>query len=377
MFGGLADARAASALLAAANAGREQQRRNREQALELLAKAKQRDTGEFDPQAVEWVREAARLAPDDPDVAALYQKLSAYTRTVRVPGDYGTIGAALAAARPNDRIVVGKGVWQETLAVNRAVEIEGVGGEETVIECPAGDSPVATFDAEADGARVKGLSFRHVSFSGGNERYSAVVVRGGRVVFEGCRFRDASGHGLAVIDGGTVAATGCRFEANGWDGAAAYGEGSRLEIIDSQTVDNIEHGIDAWNGAALVVRGSLARGNGRNGIYVATPAEVLVDHNKTEDNREFGIVVAAGKGGKVSSNNAARNGLGGLAFHRDARQLEVRGNTATRNEGPGLVLDEGFAPAALDGNDVHGNNSPAQILESVKLDATAEIPEKP
>lgn len=365
--------REAGELLLAANAGRERERENRGRARELLAMARQRDSGQFDQQALEWVREAARLAPGDPEVAALYQKLSGYTRTLKVPGDHDTIGAAVAAARPKDRIVVGKGAWKESVVVDRVVEIEGAGADESRLECPAGDGPVIVFAPEASGSRVSGIGFRHLSFAGGNERFSAVVVRGGQVVFDACQFREASGHGLAVIEGGLAATTGCRFEGNGWDGAAAYGEGSRLEVIDSQAIDNFEHGIDAWNGASILVRGTTARGNGRNGICVNTPAETVLDRNKAEANREFGIVLVACQGGQVSANSVARNELGGMAFHREARGLQVRGNTATRNEGPGLVFDEGFAAAVLEGNNVSGNRGPKQVIEGIKLDANAEV----
>jgi parallel beta-helix repeat protein len=230
------------------------------------------------------------------------------------------------------------------------------------------------FAPEASGTRVTGLGFRHISFAGGNERFSAAVVRGGQVIFENCHFRDASGHGLAVIEGGAGAVTGCRFEGNGWDGAAAYGVESRLEAIECQASDNFEHGFDVWSGGTMLARGCTARGNGRNGYCVSTPGHVLLDKNKAEANREFGIVVAASQGGTISGNSLARNELGGMALHRDARGLEIRGNTAARNEGPGLVLDEGFAAAVLDRNEVRGNRGAKQVLEGVKLDASIEAP---
>lgn len=367
--------RDAGELLLAANAGRERERENLAKARELVALAQKRDTGEFDEQALEWVREAARLAPGDPEVAALYQKLSGYTRMLRVPGDHATIGAAIAAARPKDRIQIGKGIWKEHLVLDRVVELEGAGSGETVIECPAGDGPVIMIGSEAAGARVSGAGFRHTGFAGGAERFSVAVVCGGRVVLEGCRFANGSGHGLAVTEGAVVSATGCAFEDNGWDGVAVYGAGSRVELADCLTNGNIEHGVDVWGDATAVVRGTTARGNGRNGICVQSPAEVVIDRNKAEENREFGVVVVAANGGQVTTNQLARNALGGAAFHRTAKGLTIRGNRATRNEGPGFVFDEGFAAAALEANEATENHAPRQIMENVKLDAAPDAGE--
>jgi hypothetical protein len=90
------------------------------------------------------------------------------------------------------------------------------------------------------------------------------------------------------------------------------------------------------------------------------------------------VVVVASSGGQVTANQLARNELGGAAFHRTAKGLTIRGNHANRNEGPGLVFDQGFAAAALDDNEVSGNRAPKQILEGIKLDATADLtPDRP
>ncbi len=359
----------AAALRQQADTGEERQLKDHQRARDLLARARDRDTGAFDQRALEWISEAVRLAPADKEIAALYDKLSKYTRTLAVPGDFASIGAAVAAARPRDRIRVGAGTWNESLQIDKPVELVGEGRDKTIIECAAEDGPVLGWGSAAAGGQASGIQLRHRTVAPESERFSVVLVRGGRVALADCEMRDGSGHGVAVIEGGCAALTRCRFVGNGWDGAAAYGEGSRVEVHECEAEGNFEHGIDAWSGGVAVVRDSRATGNGRNGVFIASPGAVLVSGSHVAENREFGIVIAACSGGTVAGNKVERNQLGGLAFHRAAADLEVRDNQATRNGGPGLVLDRGFAARLFEQNTSTQNTGPRQVVDDVELDA--------
>src|SRR5690606_15079308 len=105
----LPDDPAGKALLEEIRAGREKQAQDRIRARELYSAARVKDQGVFDKDALEWLREAVALDPDDGEIAALYEKMASYTRTVKVPGDYDDLGKALADARDRDRIVLGEG----------------------------------------------------------------------------------------------------------------------------------------------------------------------------------------------------------------------------------------------------------------------------
>ncbi|MEI6705049.1 MAG: hypothetical protein WCL71_16175, partial [Deltaproteobacteria bacterium] len=65
----------------------------------FIAEAIARDQGQFDPLALDWLREAAALAPGNVEIAARLEKMASYTRTLRVPGDFATPAEALASAR--------------------------------------------------------------------------------------------------------------------------------------------------------------------------------------------------------------------------------------------------------------------------------------
>lgn len=360
--------REAATILADATAALEKQKSDQARAAELYQQALARDRGEFDPQAIDWLREALALMPDKPEIKALYEKMASYTRTLRVPGDFATPAEALAAARDRDRIVLAGQTWKEPLIVNVAVDLQGAGPDSTVIECPPADGCAITIGPDARGARVSGIAFRHKSFlADGSERFAAALVRGGGATFVDCRFSDASGHGLAVIEQGEAVASRCRFTDNGWNGAAAIGAGSRLEVRDSESIGNFEHGIESWNGASATLVNNRCEGNTRNGIHADNrAAAAVIEGNQLIANREFGLVLDSAGSGKITGNTARGNLLGGFVIRAACESLAVTGNQATDNRGPGIVLEKGL-PAEKYRDNTASGNTPHQVVSDADL----------
>jgi tetratricopeptide (TPR) repeat protein len=361
--------RDATVMLTDALAAIEKQSADQARADQLFELARQRDQGVFDQQALDWLREAATLAPEHAGIAALLEKVASYTRTFRVPGDFATPGEALAMARDRDRIVLAEQTWKGPLIINVAVDLQGAGSSKTVVECPPADGCPITIGPEAKGARISGIAFRHESFlADGSERFAAALVRGGGATFVDCRFSEASGHGLAVIEGGEAVASRCRFTDNGWNGAAAMGQGSKLEVRDSEALDNFEHGIESWDGAASTLVNNRCEGNSRNGIHADNrAAAVVVEGNQLIANREFGLVLGSAGSGKAAGNICRDNLLGGMVVRAAAAAVQVTGNQATRNRGPGIVLEKGLPAAGYSSNTASGN-VPNQVVTGAELE---------
>lgn len=337
-------------------------------AADLLQRAIARDNGQFDQIALDWLREAASLAPDDPEIAKRMETMASYTRTFRVPGDFPSPTEALAAARDRDRIVLAEQTWKGPLVINSAVELQGAGSTKTIIECPATDGSAITIGPNANGARITGISFRHESFHAeGHDRFSAALVRGGNVTFADCHFSNASGHGLAIIENATANANRCQFIENAWNGAAAIGLGCRLEIQNSEANHNFEHGIESWDGASLTLINNRCEGNSRNGIHAdngQSPAVIV--GNRLIANREFGLVLNSAANGKISENTAISNLLGGFVIRTNAAGIPVTHNHATQNLGPGLILEKGLLPSQYTQNSLSGN-ARQEILQETEL----------
>jgi hypothetical protein len=342
-------------LLAEVRGGREKEARDKERAKELFAAAKVRDQGKFDRDALEWLREASALAPEDPAISALYQKMASYTRTLQVPGDYPTLAEAVAASRDRDRIVVGEGTWAGPVIIDKAIQLEGAGRDKTIIEVEAALSTAATFGRNAGGSRVSGVTFRHRGFDSGPNRFSALLVRGAEITMSDCRIADSAGHGLAAMEAGRVVASRCLFENNGWDGVAVRGAGSRVELSACESTGNFGHGYDLWDGGSAAIHGSIARDNSGNGILIDTTAEdVVIGENDLRANREYGIVVSAASG-RIHGNQCRENLLGGMAVRFAAARLTFENNKLENNQGPGLALEQGLQPEAFSTNSTSGN----------------------
>jgi parallel beta-helix repeat protein len=367
----------ANSILAEAVAAIGKSKADRAKAAELFKMAAARDHGQFDQQALDWLREAKSLAPADAEIAVLLEKLASYTRTLRVPEDFNTPTEALAAAHHGDRIVLGAAVWKGPLSIHAGIEIQGAGFAETRIECPPETGSVITIGPDARGARVSGITFRHESFAVGTERYSVATVRGGTASFVDCRFTEASGHGLAVVEGGQASVSRSRFADNGWNGIAAIGPGSTLEVRDSESLNNYEHGIESWNGAAVILTNNRCEANSRNGIHTDNGlASATIEGNQLVANREFGLVLASGGSGKVSGNTARANLLGGLVIRTAAAKLPVTSNQAVSNLGPGLVLERGLPADAYSANSV-SQNSGRQVFSGADLSTPSELDTPP
>lgn len=345
-------------------------------ALSLLKMALARDNGQFDQQAIDWLREAKSLAPQNSDIATQFEKQSSYTRALRVPEDYATPAEALENARDRDRIVIAAGSWKGPLVINAAIELQGAGIATTHIECPPADGSPITISPTAKGVRISGIAFRHETFAVGDDRYSAALVRGGSATFVDCKFSEASGHGLVVTEGGQGTVSRCRAAGNGWDGFAAIGEGTRLEVRESEAIGNFQHGIESWQGAAVILTKNRCEENSRNGIHADNGrASASIENNQLSANREFGLVLDSAGSGKVTGNTVQKNLLGGIVIRAAAPNVTVSSNQSTLNQGPGLVLEKGLPAAAYGSNSV-SQNTGHQVLADLDLSGAAPPPQE-
>ncbi len=364
----------ATTILAEATAGKKKAEMDLAKALDLFTKAKALDQGNFNQQALEFLREAAVLAPADKEIATLLEKMSSYSRSLRVPGDFATPAEAIAKANERDRIVIEAGQWQGPLIIDKPLELQGAGSGKTIIDCPADASAVISFGPGAKGVRVTGITFRHRLLDPGTERFAVGLVKGGDVAFTDCHFLDGAGHGLDVIGGAKATALRCRFSGNGWDGASASGAGSVLDVRESEAVGNFEHGLDLWDGAGGSLTGNRCEGNSRNGIQIdGKTSAVTVSENQLKANREFGIVLASAASGEARGNAFTGNFLGGLVVRLPASKVAITGNTIQSGTTPSIVLEKGLPAAAYKSNQLSG-----AVMGDVSFDAPEPPkPEKP
>lgn len=339
---------------------------NQRQAAELFQQAVVLDKGIYNPQLLDRISRAKKLFPQDSKIAALYQKVASYGRTIHVPQEFSELQKALDSARDNDRIVIEPGTYEGPFAVGVAVILEAASGQ-VILSCPAEDGPALTIRKSAQGAKISGIQFQHSTMLTDVERYSAVLIVGAKVALDFCRFLRAAGHGMAVIQGGDVDIDQCRFEENGWNGISVQELASKAQIHNSVFLGNIDHGIEVWNQATAVLENNRCADNCLNGILIDTTAAVTVKSNQCTGNRDYGIVLRAGAGGEVSGNRLTENLLGGMAIAVTAKNVECKENNFGKNEGAALSLGKGLSAAPYS-----KNQFPDTLEKSVLLDLPME-----
>jgi len=341
----------------------------REKARQLYLVALRADHGAYSQEAMDALREAIRLAPQ-PEYQALYERLSSYVRTLEVPGEFATIGEALAAARPKDKVRVAEGVYKESLRFPVNVDIEGSGEEETIIECDAREASVLVVDAESSGSRVARFTLRQTGIDLTDERYPVVAVDGGELRLEDCVVEEGSGHGIAVVNGGVGELRSVRVRECGWDGLSVYGSGSRAVVTECRFDDNLHHGMDAWDGGSLRAVKSRCSGNGLTGAVLMSPGvESALTQCTLDRNREVGVLVSGGGSAELVSNRSCENLLGGFLIEGEGTEAALFGNIAENNQKAGIVVDRQSTLRRFEKNVSEGNSG-----EQVQLEADLPDP---
>lgn len=168
-------------------------------------------------------------------------------RTIAVPGDAATIGAALAGARACDHVVVAPATYAEVVRVPSGVTLSGAGAATTVIRGP-GKANVVTLD---DGSVIEGFTV-----TGGGQGYWDMGVFIGEGANATVRRNRLTGNGVGV-------------------GAYCFGERcANRPVIENNVVDgNKVQGIGA-HGVAVIALNNTVWGSQR-GIAVDVPGAVI------------------------------------------------------------------------------------------------------
>ena len=146
--------------------------------------------------------------------------------SVNVPQDFATIQAAIDAAAPGDKIVIGPGTWHEALVWNaKPLMIQGdLGPAFTVID---GGGASATISA----TWTQGMLLRGVTVTGG---VNGLVVQGGNApLAENCVFRGNAQFGLVAESVLYGQVTDCHFAGNGAGGARLVVSGAVFPLATS------------------------------------------------------------------------------------------------------------------------------------------------
>jgi parallel beta-helix repeat protein len=283
-------------------------------------------------------------------------------------GDFATVNSAIKAAKSGDRILVRPGLYEESLVVDKPLEIIGDGPLED-IEIRARDADVLEFRASI--GRVTNLTLRQVD----RTTPRGVDVRQGRLDLEGCDVSSQSGScvyirdgadprlrrnrihhgrqaGVAIFDGGLGTLEDNEIVGNGGSGVAIESGGNPV-LRRNQIHENKENGVFIWNRGLGTLEDNEISGNGYSGVEIDTGGNPVLRRNQIHDNKQKGAFVHASGLGVFEDNEISDNGTAGMEITTGASPA-VRGNRINRNLQVGVrIMDDG--KGVVEDNDLTGN----------------------
>lgn len=266
------------------------------------------------------------------------------TLVVAPTGPFRTLGAALAAARAGDRILVKPGTYAAgDLRVDRRVTIEGEGWP--VLDAGGDHQGLVV---TAGGVTVRGLVFRNVATSFIADRAALRFEDVEGCTVEGNRF-EGTFFGVYLSRSG-----GCIVARNTFRGA----------FRDESNSGNAIH---LWNTVRTTIAGNDVRGH-RDGIYLEFARQATVTGNRSEGNFRYGLHFMFSDSCAYRGNTFARNGAGVAVMF--SHVVEMTGNRFRDNWGAasyGLLLKE-IADSRLAGNEFHRNSVALFVEGSDRLE---------
>ncbi len=285
-------------------------------------------------------------------VLALATTSTALVLVIRVPEDYRSIGAALAAAPASAIIEIAAGTYVESLVINAPVSLRPAGSGEVLL-APETDEPViAVMDTEA--VTIEGLSI-----TGGE--YGILVTRSQDVTIRDNIVSDSRLVGIKVRLGAADILDNTVFHAQ-----PPYGMG--IHVTNTTQ----------WPTSRVI--GNLVFGHTRSGIYTNMTGMIEVIDNVVTDNGQHGIAITEMSHADVFGNVVVDNTLTGIqlldmsiAHICDNIVSDTRGSSEAPQirQGNGIIIDY-HSEATLSGNTIQGS---AQHGVSILFGSTALLHE--
>ncbi|MBL8768962.1 MAG: right-handed parallel beta-helix repeat-containing protein [Planctomycetes bacterium] len=286
-------------------------------------------------------------------VASLSLGSLASAATLRVPKDFATIQAAVAAANPGDRIKIANGTFFENVFIPAGKDglvVEGSG--KTIVDARplGGAGSGAAIAGLSNGLVVRRLTVRHgkgapaigvfITADGARiERVTAlhcedfgIDVIGDGAVIDRCVVR-SSGIGIAVTgNGATIRKSSAQFVGN----AGVFVVGNDARIESSTVTASDTDGIFVSGLGPIVTKCTVAgvRGFGMTVFGAGSPT---ITSNVVRNVREQpGLMVFGATGGLVQSNRISDVAHSGMLFTGGASNVVIRKNRIERSGCGGL-----------------------------------------
>lgn len=239
--------------------------------------------------------------------------------------DYRKISDAVKNAAPGARIKVRSGIYNESILIDKPLEIVGDGKvEDIVIESVSSDC----IRMETDSAVVRGITL-----VGRSIKHNAVYISQGELLLENCTITSKGLAGVAIQgDRANPTLRNCQIRDGSASGVFAY-EKARGTIEDCEIIGNGHAGVEIKEGANPIVRNCQIRdgkesgvfvydkglgtiedceifGNTYAGVEIKSGGNPVIRRCQINKNRYYAVFVHADGAGTIESNDLTGNGRG-------------------------------------------------------------------
>lgn len=198
--------------------------------------------------------------------------------TLRVPGDYDSIAAAIADAPDHAIIEIAAGAYREALVIGRPLTLRAAEHAQVTLVAPSDDSPAVAI-RDTDTVSVEGLTI-----VGGE--YGIFVTNSQAIKIQDNRVVDSRLAGIKVRLGAADI-----FNNSVINAQAPYGFG--IHVTNTMQ----------WPESR--VTGNIVFGNAHGGIYTNMTSMIHINDNIVRQNGEYGIAVTEMSHADVLGNTVA------------------------------------------------------------------------
>ncbi len=276
-----------------------------------------------------------------PEIADVIQQLkdilSQITLVVSPTGDYPTITAAIEHAQTGSRILIKPGLYQESITLDKPLQLIGDGAmEEIIVESQTG----RCVWMKTDQALIRGLSLR--CRPGLNEKkYFAVDIPQGQLTLEYC---DISSEALAcvAIHSSIGLLNHCQIHDSHAGGIYVYNNGKgRIEHCD--IFGNAYPGIQIKEGGDPQITDCQIHDGKSSGVVVSHQGKGQISHCTIFGNTYAGIEINQKGDPVIQDCQIHDGGTSGIYIHHHGRgkieNCEISGHAY-----PGITIKNGGQP---------------------------------
>ena len=209
-------------------------------------------------------------------------------------GHHPTIAAAIMASAAGDRILIKPGEYDESLTIDKDLQIHGDGQVEEIIMQSADAQVISLL---AGRGQISNLTIRQTASQDTNPEAdkipAAVQIKGGQPVIQNCDISSDSGCGITIQGNADPAVRACRIHDNKQHGVYVLEQG-RGTFEDNDISANTWSGVIVTSGGDPAVRACRIHDNKQHGVYVFKQGRGTFEDNDISANTCSGVIVTSG-----------------------------------------------------------------------------------